>query len=102
MIGAAPRAGETKSFKLGERQSLRFRTDFFSLFNRGRGKRDGNTCIRSLRFGPLSRASYASPALDTTNSPPDQRFRNERWVRWGLGRFRMALKRVWPGEGCIG
>lgn len=27
---------------------------------------------RSSRFGPLTRASYASPALDTTNLPPEQ------------------------------
>lgn len=27
---------------------------------------------RNFRFGPLTRASYASPALDTTNLPPEQ------------------------------
>src|SRR6266852_2371765 len=27
--------------------------------------------IRNFRFGPLTRASYAPPALNTTNSPPE-------------------------------
>jgi len=29
-----------------------------------------------------------------------QRFRNQCWLRWELGRFRVALKRIWPGDGC--
>src|SRR5579864_5550221 len=28
--------------------------------------------IRDFRFGPLTRPSYAPPALDTTNLPPEQ------------------------------
>src|ERR1700739_640014 len=31
--------------------------------------------LRNLRFGPLTRESYASPALDTTNLPREQAHR---------------------------
>src|SRR5260370_3619763 len=37
-----------------------------------RGKSCGDDFNQNFRFGPLTRASYASPALDATNLPPEQ------------------------------
>jgi hypothetical protein len=48
-----------------------------------------------FRFRPIACAVYASPALDTTNLPVEQRFRNEGRMRWKLGEFSLAWKRFW-------
>src|SRR5713226_6793695 len=51
---------------------------------------------RNLRFGPLARASYASPALDTTNLPPEQAPARSVGFRRAKVAYRKAMSLAFP------
>ena len=58
---------------------------------------------RNLRFGPLARASYATPDLDTTSLPPEQTQTRSLWGpspdnRGGLNTSLQRLLKVFLQE----
>jgi hypothetical protein len=75
------------------------------------GKKGGHAKIKTWRRRPATNPSgsddlltkvYALVSWKYTRTVVAQRFRNECWLRWELGRFRAALKRFWSRDGCAG
>ena len=58
-----------KTFKLGERQSLRFRTDFFNLFNHPSFAIPAATSVSAFSPGPPPTGGGSAPITSTVGTP---------------------------------